>query len=324
MSARMTIAVAGLAVLIAAAPAGAADYPSRPITLVAPFAAGSTTDILARTIGNEVSKRFGQSVVVDDRPGAGGTIAMAQVARAAPDGYTIAVITQATHVFNVALYPKLGYDPVKDFAPIAPAVSVSNVMILHPSNPARQVADVIAAAKARPGALTFSSGGNGTSHQMSGMLFQHMTGTQMTHVPYRGAPQGIAAVMSNEVTMGFFNTPTVIAQIRDGKLKALGVTSLQRSPHLPELPTLDEAGLKGYEVIVWFGFAAPAGTPPAIIARWHAEIARLLGDPAMRDRMIGLGFDLMEPGAPAAFAQFIQADAEKWLPIVKASGATVD
>jgi tripartite-type tricarboxylate transporter receptor subunit TctC len=321
----MTRIVAAAAILLAAATSAvAADYPAHPITLVVPLVAGSSGDILARTVAHEVTKSFGQTVVVDNRPGAGGGIGMAQVARAAPDGYTIAVITQATHVFNLGLYPKLDYDPLKDFVAIVPAASVSNVMIVHPSNPARRVADVIAAAKARPGALTFSSGGNGLSHHLSGVLFQRMTGTELTHVPYRGAPQGIAAVMSNEANLGFFNTPTVIAQIRDGKLRGLGVTSLQRSPQLPELSTLDEEGIKGYEMIVWFGFGAPARTPPAVVERWHAEIARLVADAGFRDRMNNLGFDMMEPLAPAAFSQFIKADAEKWVPIVKASGATVD
>lgn len=317
------VAIAAAALHIATS-AVAADYPTRPITLVVPLVAGSSGNILARTVAHEVTKSFGQSVIVDNRPGAGGSVGMAQVARATPDGYTVAVITQATHVFNLGLYPKLDYDPFKDFAPIAPAVSVSNVMIVHPSNSARSVADVIAAAKVSPGRLTFSSGGNGLSHHLSGVLFQRMTGTELTHVPYRGAPQGINAVMSNEVTLGFFNTPTVIAQIRDAKLKALAVTSLRRSPQVPEVPTLDEAGLKGYEMIVWFGFGAPAGTPSAIIERWHAEIVRLLADPGIREKLVGLGFDLMQPLAPADFAQFIKADADKWVPIVKESGASVD
>jgi len=236
----------------------------------------------------------------------------------------MAVISQGTHVFNVGLYPKLEYDPLKDFAPIALAASVSNVMIVHPGNPANSVRDVIAAAKAHPGELTFASGGNGTSHHLSGVLFQQLTGTQLTHVPYRGAPQGISAVMGDEVTMGFFNTPTVIAQIRDGKLKALAVTSLQRSPHLPVLPTLDEAGVKGYDVSTWMGFAAPAGTPAAIVARWHDAIAAALDAPAIRDKMIALGFDPVDHLSPDEFARFIKADLEKWVPIVKASGATVD
>jgi tripartite-type tricarboxylate transporter receptor subunit TctC len=304
--------------------ATAADYPTKTITLIVPLAAGSSADILGRTLGNELAKSLGQNIVVDDRPGAGGTIAMAQTARANPDGYTMAVISQGTHVFNLGLYPKLDYDPVKDFVPITPVAYVSNVMILNPGNPARSVQEVIAAAKARPGELTFSSGGNGTSHHMSGVLFGLMTATDLLHVPYRGAPQGISAVMQGEVTMGFFNTPTVISQIRDGKLRALAVTSLQRSPHLPDVPTLDAAGVKGYEVVTWMGLAAPAGTPPAIVGRWQDAVAQLMRQPALRDKMITLGFDPMDQLSPNVFAAFIRADIDKWVPIVKASGATAD
>ena len=321
----MRTVAAGLALLLGMIePVVAQSYPNRSITMIVPLAAGATADIMARAIGNEVSKAFGQSVVIDNRPGAGGTIAMSQVARAAPDGYTIAVMSQGTHVFNLGLFPKLDYDPLKDFAPITIGGAVSNVLIVHPGNPAATVRDVIAAAKAKPGELTYSSGGNGTSHHISGVLFQQLTGSQLIHVPYRATPAGIAAVMQGEVAMGFFNTPTVVAQIKDAKLKPLGVTSLQRSPHLPQLPTLDEAGVKGYEMITWLGFAAPAGTPAAIVERWHAEIAKAMREPALRERLVTMGFDLMEQMPPAAFAQFIRADAEKWVPIVKGSGATVD
>ncbi|HUA54619.1 MAG TPA: tripartite tricarboxylate transporter substrate binding protein [Candidatus Sulfotelmatobacter sp.] len=317
-----SVAVAVLLALAGAGAAAAADYPTKPVTLIVPLAAGSTADILARTVAAFAAETFGQSVVVDDRPGAGGAIAEAQVARAAPDGYTIAVITQGTQVFDVGLYPKLEYDPLKDFAPITLAAAVSNVMIVPPDSPYRSVADVIAGAKAQPGVLTFSSGGAGTSHHLSGVLFEQMTGTKMTHVAYRGAPQGISAVMAGEVALGFFNTPTVLGQVRDGKLRGLAVTSLARSPHLPDLPTLDEAGIKGYEVSTWLGFGAPAGTPAPIVARWHDAIAAALADPAIHAKMAALGFDPVEPLAPDAFGRFIAADLEKWVPIVKASGAT--
>ena len=315
---------AGLLLLGVTAQAAAQTYPNRSITMIVPLAAGATADIMARTVSAEVSKSFGQSIVVDNRPGAGGTIAMAQVARAAPDGYTVAIISQGTHVFNLALHTQLDYDPFKDFAPIAIGGSVSNVLIVHPTNPATSVKDVIAQAKAKPGELTYSSGGNGTSHHISGVLFQQMIDTPLTHVPYRATPAGIAAVMQGEVAIGFFNTPTVIAQIKDGKLKPLGVTSLQHSPHLPDLPTLDESGVKGYEMITWLGFAAPAGTPAPIIERWHAAITRSLAEPAMREKMVALGFDLMPPLTPVQFGDYIKTDAAKWVPIVKASGATVD
>ena len=313
-----------LALLAGAGPVAAQTWPARPITLVVPLAAGSTADIVSRLIGNELAKALGQSVVIDNRVGAGGTIAMTQVAKAAPDGYTIAFVSQGTHAINVGLYKKLGYDPVKDFAPITTIASVANIMIVPPSNPAAGPLDVVAQAKAKPGELTFSSGGNGTSHHLSGALFAAMTGSQLTHVPYRGAPQGIQAVMSGEVAMGFFNVPTVIAQIRDGKLKGLAVTSLERSPHMPDLPTLDQSGVKGYDVSAWLGFVAPAGTPAPIVERLHAEMARMMREPELREKMKAQGFDLMAQMAPAEFGRFIAAEIEKWVPVVRASGATVD
>jgi len=201
---------------------------------------------------------------------------------------------------------------------------VSNLMIVHPSNPARTAQDVIAQAKAKPGELTFSSGGNGTSHHLSGILFASMAGIDTVHVPYKGAPQGITAVMSKEVTMGFFNTPTVISQIRDGRLKALGATSKTRTPFFPAVPTLDESGLKGYEVTVWFGFAGPAGLPAPILDRLYGEMVKIMKDPAVREKLSNLGFELLPQISPPEFGKLIQSDLAKWVPIVKASGAKVD
>ncbi|VTU20694.1 Argininosuccinate lyase [Variovorax sp. SRS16] len=312
--------------LATAAPAlaHAETYPSRSIRLLVPLAAGSTADILSRTIGNELSKNWGQAVVVENKAGAGGTIAMAELARAAPDGYTIAFASQGTLVFNLSLYAKPGYDSQKDFAPIVLVGGVSNVMVVPPGSSAKSAMDVVAAAKANPGKLTFSSGGSGTSHHLSGVLFSQLTGTQVLHVPYKGAPQGILAVMSGEVDMGFYNTPTVISQIRDHKLKALAVTSLERSALLPELPTLDASGIKGYEVNTWFGFVAPAGTPPEVITRLHDQIGKILAEPTVREKLAAQGFDLAPLQPPSSLAALIHDDLAKWPPIIKASGAKVD
>jgi tripartite-type tricarboxylate transporter receptor subunit TctC len=309
--------------LAASAQALAQAYPSRTIKLLVPLAAGSTADILSRTIGVELAKETGQAVVVENKAGAGGTIAMAELARSAPDGYTIAFASQGTLVFNQALYAKPGYDSQKDFAPILLVGGVSNVMIVPPGSTAKSAMDVIAAAKAKP-KMTFSSGGSGTSHHLSGVLFGQLTGTDLQHVPYKGAPQGILAVMTGEVDMGFFNTPTVIAQIKDNKLKALGVTSLARSSLLPQLPTLDASGVKGYEVNTWFGFVAPAGTPPEVVNKLHAEIGKIIAMPAIRDKLVSQGFDLAPSQPPSAFAQVIREDLAKWPGIIKASGAKVD
>lgn len=302
----------------------AQSYPSRPVRLIVPLAAGSTADILSRTVGAELAKELGQTVVVDNKPGAGGTIAMAELARSPADGYTIAFASQGTLVFNLALYAKPGYDSLKDFAPIMLVGGVSNVMIVPPDSAAKSVAEVIAAAKSKPGALTFSSGGSGTSHHLSGVLFGQLIGAELLHVPYKGAPQGILAVMSGEVNMGFFNTPTVINQIKEGKLKGLAVTSTSRSPLLPQLPTMDASGVKGYEVNTWFGFVAPAGTPPAVISRLHAEIGKITSNLAIREKLAAQGFELAPLQAPASFSKLIQDDLQKWPAIIKASGAKVD
>src|SRR2546428_13086049 len=243
-----------LAVLLAASliakGAIAQSYPSKPITLVVPLAIGSTSDILSRTIGAELARRLGQPAIVDNRPGAGGTSALQQVARAAPDGYVIALIPSSTHAINIGFYSRRGYDRVKDFTPITVIGEVSNLMIVHPSNPARTAQDVIAQAKAKPGELTFSSGGNGTSHHLSGILFASMAGIDTVHVPYKGAPQGITAVMSKKGTMGFFNTPPVLCQNPEGRLKALAATGKTRTPFLPAVPTLEQTGFKGYRATV--------------------------------------------------------------------------
>ena len=302
----------------------AQTYPSRPIKFLVPLAAGSTADIISRTVGTELAKTLGQPVVVENKAGAGGTIAMAELARSAPDGYTISFASQGTLVFNQALYAKPGYDSVKDFAPIHFVGGVSNVMIVPPSSTVGAPSGIIAEAKVKPDTLTFSSGGSGTSHHLSGVLFAQMTGTKLVHVPYKGAPQGILAVMSGEVNMGFFNTPTVISQIRERKLKPLAVTSLQRSPLLPDVPTLDELGVKGYEVNTWFGFVTRAGTPAEIVNRLHAEIGKILADPALREKLAQQGFEIAKPSTPADFARLIEDDLGKWVPIVKASGATVN
>jgi tripartite-type tricarboxylate transporter receptor subunit TctC len=313
-----------LALLAVAGPAAAQAWPSKPIRLLVPLAAGSTADIVSRAIGAELATALGQPVVVENKPGAGGTIAMAEVARAPADGHTISFASQGTLVFNQALYAKPGYDSLKDFAPLALVGGVSNVMIVPPTDPAKSPADVVARAKAKPGEVTFSSGGSGTSHHLSGVLFGRMTGTDLLHVPYKGAPQGILAVMSGEVQVGFFNTPTVLAQVRDGKLKALGVTSLKRSPLLPNVPTLDEQGIRGYEVNTWFGFVAPAGTPPEVVARLNREIARIIATPAIREKLAAQGFELAPEAPPEAFAKLIRDDLAAWVPVVKASGAKVD
>ena len=227
-------------------------------------------------------------------------------------------------MFNQGIYAKPGYDSIKDFQPLAFLGGVSNVMIVPPGSDAKVPSDVVAAAKSKPGELTFSSGGAGTSHHLSGVLFGRVTDTKLVHVPYKGSPQGVMAVMAGEVSMGFFNTPTVIGQIKEGKVKALGVTSLKRSPLLPNVPTLDEQGIKGYEVNTWFGFIAPAGTPKDVVDRLNREITRIVGSAEAREKLGPQGFDLAPATTPAEFAKIIADDMQHWVPLVKSAGAKAD
>ncbi len=312
-----------LACLIGAAAVQAESYPDRPITIIVPFGKGTTADIVATVVSEAMSKNIGQKVVVELKPGMGGGIAMEQVEKAAPDGYTLGMITQSTHVFNLSLYKTLRYDPQK-IIPITPIAAVSNVMTVHPSNPANTPLEVAAAAKAAPGQLTYASGGTGTSHHLGGVLFASLAGVDIKHVPHLVSVDGVKKIVNGEITMGFFNLPTVIDEIKSGKLKALAVTSIVRSPHLPNVPTLDASGLKGYDLVTWFGFGAPAGTPPAIVQRLRDEFAKAAAEPAVKAKLDAAGLDPMEQLQPAEFLRLINADLAKWTPIIKASGASAE
>jgi tripartite-type tricarboxylate transporter receptor subunit TctC len=313
------------ATLIAVSAAARAQaWPAKPIRLIVPLAPGATADIVARIFAEELGKSLGQTVVVDNKTGAGGTIATAEAARAPADGYTLALVSQGTMVFNIGLYKAPGYDPLKDLTPVAVSGGVSNVLIVHPDNPAKTVADVLAQARAKPGELTYSSGGVGTSHHMSGVLLELRTGVKLQHVPYRATPAGILAVANGEVTMGLFNTPTVIGQIKGGKLKAIAVTSEQRSDLLPGVPTMIESGVKDYVVNTWMGFAVPAGAPAPVVGKLNAELNRIGQMPQMRDKMLAQGIEMLPPAPPAAAQKLVRDDLALWLPIIKTSGASAD
>jgi tripartite-type tricarboxylate transporter receptor subunit TctC len=312
-----------LACLIGAAPLQAAAYPDRPITIVVPFGRGTTADLVAAVVAEAVSKDIGQKVTVELKPGAGGGLAMEQVEKAAPDGTTLAMITQGTHVFNLSLYKTLRYDP-QMIIPITPIAAVSNVMTVHPSNPANTPLDVVAAARAAPGQLTYASGGIGTSHHLGGVLYASIAGVEIRHVPHLVSVGGVKKIVNGEITMGFFNLPTVIEDIKAGKLKALGVTSLTRSLYLPDVPTLDASGLKGYDLETWFGFGAPAGTPPDIVQQLHDAFARAAADPTVKAKLREAGLDPIDQMQPADFARLIASDLVKWTPIIKASGASAE
>jgi tripartite-type tricarboxylate transporter receptor subunit TctC len=312
-----------LACLLGHAALAAEPYPDRPITIVVPFGKGTTAELIATVVAEAVSKNIGQTVVVELKPGAGGGIAMEQVEKAPPDGYTLAMITQGTHVFNLSLYKTLRYDPQR-IVPITPIAAVSNVMTVHPSNPAATPMEVAAAAKAAPGQLTYASGGVGTSHHLGGVLFASIAGVEIRHVPHLVSVDGVKKIVNGEITMGFFNLPTVIEEIKAGHLKPLGVTSPSRSPHLPDVPTLDASGLKGYDLVTWFGFGAPAATPPAVLQRLHDEFAKAAASAIVKAKLDAAGLDPIEQLQPAEFARLIASDLTKWTPIIKAAGASAE
>ena len=307
---------------------GAAGWPNKPVRIVVPFAPGGTTDILARALAPELSKAFGQTFVIENKPGAGGNTGADLVAKSPPDGYTLLMGTVGTQSINPSLYPKMPYDAVKDFAPITLFAGVPNVLVINPAKAqAMKITDVkslIAYAKANPGKLNMASSGNGTSIHLSGELFKSMTGTYMVHFPYRGSGPALLDLIGGTMDVMFDNLPSALPQIKAGKLTALAVTSGERSAALPDVPSFAEAGpVKGFEASSWFGLLAPAGTPPDIVNRLQQETAKALATPALKERLLAQG---AIPGGntPAQFTQFIAAERKKWAQVVKTSGAKVD
>ena len=310
--------------------AAAQAWPSKPVRIVVPFPPAGTTDILARALAPELQRAFGQPFVVENKPGAGGNIGAAEVAKAAPDGHTLLMGTVGTHAINPALYTKMPYDHVKDFVPVTLVAGVPNVLVLNPASAQRHgiasVADLARAARANPDKFTFASSGNGTSIHLSGELFKALTGTQMVHSPYRGSGPALLDLMGGNVDLMFDNLPSAMPHIRSGKLLALAVTSATRSSALPDLPTVAEAGgptLASFAASSWFGLPAPAGTPMDIVNRIQQETAKALATPAMRERLQSQGA-IPSGNTPAEFARLIEAETRKWAPVVKASGAKVD
>jgi len=320
----MTAAAFTLALPVAAQ----TSWPVRPVKIVVPFAPGGTTDILARAVAPELSRAFGQPFIVENRGGAGGNLGADVVAKSPADGYTLLMGTVGTHGINKALYEKMPFDPVNDFAPITLVAGVPNVMIMN-AEKARSlgittVADFIRVAKAQPGKFNMASSGNGTSIHLAGELFKSMTGTFMLHFPYRGSGPALLDMLAGTMDVMFDNLPSSMPHIKSGKLKALAVTSAQRSAVLPDVPTIEEAAkLKGYEASSWFGLLAPAGTPPDIVSRIQQEVAKSLNTPAIKEKLLAQG---AIPGGntPQEFAKMIDSEIKKWAQVVKASGAKVD
>ena len=316
------IAFAFLVAFLAAAAAQAQTWPSKPIRYIVPFPPAGATDITARIMADKISGPLGQSVVVENRPGAAGNVGTEFVARSAPDGYTILQLTVAQSI-SATLYTKINYDVERDLAPAAMVALVPNVMIVHPSVPAKSVAEFIALAKAKPGKINFASSGSGTSIHMSAEMFKMLTGVNIVHIPYKGSGPALADMLGGQVDVMFDNLTSSIGHIRSGKLRALAVTTVTRYPELPDLPTMQEAGVPGYEATAWFGIVVPRGTPRDAIARINGEVNKALAQADVKEKLAQQGA-LARSWTPEEFGSFIHNEVVKWAKVVKASGAKVE
>jgi tripartite-type tricarboxylate transporter receptor subunit TctC len=299
-------------------------FPTRPIRLVVPFAAGGPTDVFARIVAQRMTDVIGQSVVVDNRAGAGGNIGADFVAKSAPDGYTLLVGTVSTHAFNLALYPTLPFDPIRDFVPIVRLVDVPQILVVPASLPARDLRELLALLRGAPGRYPYGSAGNGSSNHVSGAMFAQAAGVQIEHVAYRGSGPALQDVIGGRIHVFFDALSTTIPHIRAGTLRAIGVASEQRAPQLPDVPTLGEAGLPGYLSYTWNILFAPAGTPDAIVARINEAANRVMADDAMRARATEMGLIPVRTTTPAGTADFVRAEVARWAPIVRATGARIE
>jgi len=313
------IFAAVLACCASAAPA-AESYPARPIRLIVTFPAGGSTDLMARALQPQLERRLGQTIVVDNRPGAGGTIGVDAVAKAAPDGYVIGIGAAGALAVNVSLNEKLPYDPFADLAPISGLALTPFVLAAPLSFSGNSIGDVMALAKAKPQTLSIGHGGNGTAMHLTAQLFNHLAGLDLTLVPYRGSGPVTQDLVAGHIPLGITDIPSSVSQIEARQIKLLGITSSKRFPTVPEVPTFAESGLPGYESIGWFGFVAPAGTPPSVITTLNTAIAATLADPAIRGQINAIGAEPM-PGSPAEFGKFIRSEYEKWARVVAQSGA---
>ena len=320
---KTTLHIAAATLLLACQFAYAQAWPAKPIKYIVPFAAGGTTDILGRMVGAKLSEALGQPVIIENRPGSGGSLGVELLAKAAPDGYTFGGGTVSSHAINLSLYSKLAYDPIKDFTPITMLATLPNMLIVHPSLGANTVAELIAVLKANPNKYSFGSAGNGTSQHMSGELFKTMTGVSMQHIPYKGSGPMIPDLLAGTIAMSFENMTTAYPPAKSGKLKALAVTTAKRSFVAPEVPTMQEAGLAGYEISSWQAMFAPAGLPKDIHMRVYTEVAKALRSPEVVKRLQELGLDAGGM-PPEDLAAVIREDIPKLAKIVRDSGAKVD
>ena len=297
-------------------------YPTKPIKIVVPFPPGGTSDILARTIGQKLSQEWGQQVIVDNRPGAGANIGAEIVAKSAPDGYTLLILS-TIHLINPSLYKNLPYDPITDFAPIGMLAETSQVVLVHPSLPVKSIQELIVYAKAHPGEINYSSAGNGSQPHLSAELFKSMTGINIAHIPYKGAPQAITDLIAGQVSLTFATGPSAVPVVRSGQARAIAVTTTKRMAALPDVPTVAESGVVGYESAGWNGLVGPTGMSPAVIEKLSTALTRILKNPEIRKQMIDQGAEpvILTPGQ---FAAYIRSERIKWAAVVKASGAQID
>jgi tripartite-type tricarboxylate transporter receptor subunit TctC len=296
--------------------AAAQEYPTDIVRLSVPYAPGGTTDVLARLIAQELSAKYGKQVIVENKVGAGGNIAAAALAKAKPDGYNLMMASVGQFAINPLIFAKPGYDAKRDFNPVVAVAEVPNLVVSNPTSGIKSVKDLIAKSKASPGSINFASTGNGASTHLSGVLFARMAGIDMQHIPYKGSSPGLAALLGNEVHVMFDNLSSALSHVKSGKLTALAVTSKARFSQLPEVPTVAESGLKGYESTAWFGIVAPAGTPKPIIDKLNADINAVMKDPSMRNKFINMGVTPLG-GSTIAFKQLINDDMSKWAPVVR-------
>ncbi|WP_313702311.1 tripartite tricarboxylate transporter substrate binding protein [Achromobacter sp.] len=320
---KLAITIAAASALAFSSAAIADAYPTKPIRLIIPFAVGGSTDNLGRVLAARLSEKLGQQVVADNRPGAGGNIGTDLVAKAPADGYTLLFATEGTLGINPSLYKKLPFDPEKDFTPIAQFASVPNILVVNPKVQAKTVEELAAYAKSKPASLNMGSAGNGTTNHLSGELFQSMTGVSFTHVPYKGSGPAMADLLADQIQLMFDNLPGSLPHVKAGTLRALAVTSAKRSPLLPDVPTMAEAGVPGYDVEVWFGVTAPKGLPAQTLATLSKAITEISQEPATIEKILNIGATPLT-STPAEFGDRIREARTKWAPIVAHSGATID
>jgi tripartite-type tricarboxylate transporter receptor subunit TctC len=306
-----------------AALAQASAYPAKPIRFVVPFPPGGGTDILSRALAQKLSESFGQQVIIDNRPGAGGNIGADIAAKAAPDGYTLVMGQTSNLAINPTLFAKMPYDAVKDFAPITLVTEAPLVVVVPQASSIRSIRDLIAQAREKPGTINFASPGNGTVGHLVGEMFKRQAGIDMVHVPYKGAAAALTDLLGGQVSVYFASGPVAAGQLKGGRIRAIGVTSLKRSPTMPEVPTVAESGLPGFDAASWYGVLAPAGTPKEIVARLHAEMVRAMQSPDLKERMTAEGGEPIG-STPAEFAAFIRSETVKWARVIKEAGAKVD